>query len=127
MNFELKYGIPFVEAIFKHKGKEIVLKNVVIDTGSGATIFPTEIAIELGLESELQDTLQKIRGIGGTEFVYEKVIDSICLGDTEVKHFKIQIGAMNYGFGIDAIIGMNFLHVGELVIDCGKLKIIKSL
>lgn len=123
MNFELKYGIPFISVVLKHGDKEIVLKNVVIDTGSGGTILPTETAFELGLEAELEDSLQRIRGVGGTEFVYEKVIDSIQLGDVTVQNFKIQIGAMNYGFGINAILGMNFLKAGELLIDCGKLEI----
>ena len=123
MRFELKYGIPFVSAIFKHGDKEIILENVVIDTGSGGTILPTETAFELGLEAELNDTLHRIRGVGGTEFVYEKAIDSIQLGNVEVYNFQIQIGAMNYGFGIDAILGMNFLKSGKLLIDCGKLEI----
>ena len=100
MKFELKYGIPFISAVFKHGDKEILLENVVIDTGSGGTILPTEIAFELGLEAELNDTLHRIRGVGGTEFVYEKVIDSIELGNVKVYNFKIQIGAMNYGFEI---------------------------
>lgn len=125
MKFELKYGVPFISAVFKHGDKEILLKNVVIDTGSGGTILPTETAFELGLEAELNDTLHRIRGVGGTEFVYEKVIDSIQLGNVEVCNFKIQIGAMNYGFGINAILGMNFLKAGELLIDCGKLEIRK--
>ena len=125
MKFELKYGIPFVNAVFKHGDKESVLENVVIDTGSGGTLLPTEIAFELGLEAELEDSLQRIRGVGGTEFVYEKIIDSIQLGNVTVKNFKIQIGAMNYGFGIKAILGMNFLKAGELIIDCGKLEIRK--
>jgi predicted aspartyl protease len=125
MKFELKYGIPFISAIFKHGNKEIILENVVIDTGSGGTILPTEIAFELGLEAELEDSLQRIRGVGGTEFVYEKVIDSIQLGNVTVSNFKIQIGAMNYGFGINAILGMNFLRDGELIVDCGKLEIRK--
>lgn len=46
MKFELKYGIPFVSAIFKHGDKKLFLKDVVIDTGSGGTLLPTEIAFE---------------------------------------------------------------------------------
>lgn len=125
MKFELKYGIPENSTDKKHGDKEILIENVVIDAGSGGTILPTEIAFELGLEAELNDTLHRIRGVGGTEFVYEKVIDSIQLGNVEVYNFKIQIGAMNYGFVINAILGMNFLKAGELLIDCGKLEIRK--
>ena len=44
MKFELQYGIPFISAGFKHGDKKILLKNVVIDTGSGGTILPTETA-----------------------------------------------------------------------------------
>ncbi|KNY28184.1 retropepsin-like aspartic protease [Pseudobacteroides cellulosolvens] len=123
MKFELKYGITFISAIFKHGDKEILIDNIVIDTGSGGTILSTEIAFELGLEAEQNGTLHRIRGVGGTEFVYEKAIDSIQLGNVEVCNFQIQIGAMNYGFGINAILGMNFLNAGKLLIDCGNLEI----
>ena len=124
MKIELRHGIPYIEVIFKHNEKKVSLKNVVLDTGSGGTVFSTEIAIVLGLEAVLEDNIHRIRGIGGTEYVYEKTINSIMIGDNEIKNFKVQIGAMNYGFNIDAILGMDFLRHGKFVIDCNKLEIL---
>lgn len=77
MKFQLKYGIPFTEITFINNDKKVVAKNVVIDTGSASTIISTETALQLDLESQLADTLQRVRGVGGYEFVYEKDIHCI--------------------------------------------------
>ena len=34
-----------------------------------------------------------------TEFVFEKRIDSLIVGDLRVSDFAIEVGAMKYGFG----------------------------
>lgn len=64
MKFRLKYGIPFTEITFINNDKTVVAKNVVIDTGSASTIISTETALQLDLESQLTDTLQRVRGVG---------------------------------------------------------------
>lgn len=123
MKFQLKYGIPFTEITFINNDKKVVAKNVVIDTGSASTIISTETALQLDLESQLTDTLQRVRGVGGYEFVYEKDIHCIEIDNIKVENLKIQVGAMNYGFEINAILGMDFLKTGKLIVDCDKLEI----
>lgn len=123
MKLKLKYGIPFAKVTLIHNGKHIELENVVIDTGSASTIISAEVAIEMDLESKLEDTLHRVRGVGGTEFVYEKIIDGIEVDGIAVENFKIQVGAMNYGFDISAILGMNFLKAGKMIVDCDKLEV----
>jgi predicted aspartyl protease len=126
MKLQLKYGIPFTEVTFMNNDKEVVSQNVVIDTGSASTIISTETALQLDLESQLTDILQRVRGVGGYEFVYEKTVNCIEINNTKVKNLNIQIGAMNYGFEIDAILGMDFLKAGKLIIDCDRLEIIPT-
>ena len=126
MNFQLKYGIPFTEITFINNDKKVVAKNVVIDTGSASTIISTETALQSDLESQLTDTLQRVRGVGGYEFVYEKDIHCIKIGNVTVENLKIQVGAMNYGFEINAILGMDFLKIGKLIVDCDKLEIYRA-
>jgi predicted aspartyl protease len=121
MNFKLSYGLPFIAVILTHKGKSLRFDNFLIDTGSASTIIAAEIAVELGLGPEPMDVIRKIRGVGGTEYVYEKRIDRIQLGTKKLIQFKIQIGDMDYGFDIDGILGMDYLMKSKAVIDLEKM------
>jgi hypothetical protein len=40
----------------------------------------------------LYENIRKIRGVGGTEYVYEKHVDRIQLGVKGLTQFKIQVG-----------------------------------
>jgi len=117
MNLELKYGLPFTTVELTHKFKTVSFDNFLVDTGSASTIIAAEIAVELGLGPEPLDVIRKIRGIGGSEYVYEKQIDKIKLGTRTATNFKIQIGDMNYGIDISGILGMDFLIKSKVVID----------
>lgn len=121
MNLKLKYGLPFTDIVLTHKGKLLSFDNFLIDTGSASTIIAAEIALDLGLGPEPLDVIKKIRGIGGTEYVYEKHIDRIQLGTKKLTHFKVQIGDMDYGFDIKGIIGMDYLIKSKTIIDLENL------
>jgi len=45
------------------------------------------------------------------------------MGTVEVNDFEIEIGAMDYGFGIEGIIGMDFLRQGKIIIDLERLEL----
>lgn len=117
MNLTLKYGLPFADVVLSHKGKSLHFHGFLIDTGSASTIIAAEVAVELGLGPEPLDVIRKIRGIGGTEYVYEKHINRIQLSTKELTQFKVQIGDMDYGFEIKGIIGMDYLMKSKAVID----------
>lgn len=63
-------------------------------------------------------------GVGGTELVFSKRLEGVALGDMELRDFEVQIGAMNYGFPIQGIIGMDFLLQFQAVIDLGRLEVL---
>jgi predicted aspartyl protease len=117
MKLKLKYGLPFTNVLLTHKGRALSLDKFLLDTGSASTVIAAEIAVELGLGPEPLDVIRKIRGVGGTEYVYEKNIDIIQLGTKKLTRFKIQIGDMDYGFDIEGILGMNFLIESKVIID----------
>lgn len=62
MRLELKHGLPFVEMAFRHKGMERTVTDILIDTGSAATLLSAEVALELGHEPELTDVIRTMRG-----------------------------------------------------------------
>jgi len=124
MNLKLRYGLPFTEVMLTHKGKTLSFNNFLIDTGSASTIIAAEIAVELGLGPEPLDAIRKIRGVGGTEYVYEKRIDVIQLDTKKLDQFKIQIGDMDYGFDIAGILGMDYLIKSKVVIDLENMVLV---
>lgn len=126
MRFDLVYGIPFVEISLTNERKKINLSNVLLDTGSASTVIPAEIAVELGLDSLPNDRVLKIHGIGGTEFVYEKRIDKIALGTLAVMNIEIHVGSLEYGFGINGILGMDFMVKAGIIIDIKNNRIAKA-
>ncbi|NLK94189.1 MAG: clan AA aspartic protease [Clostridiales bacterium] len=121
VKIELKYGLPFCSIDIKHKGKILTLDNILIDTGSGGTILKMEEVEKINITIDVTDSIESIQGVGGSEFVYKKVIDKVSLGDFSVNDFKVEIGVMDYGFDINGIIGVNFLKEINAVIDLKEM------
>jgi len=122
----LQNGLPFVVVNLQHNGKRIQLSKVLLDTGSAATLLNIDHALELGLDCLPSDPLRRICGVGGAEFVFEKRVAYIALGQMKCMDFAIQIGDMDYGFQLDGIIGMDFLTQVGAQLDLANLKIFNT-
>lgn len=86
----IRYGLPFCKIAIFYKEKSIILDNVLIDTGSGGTVFKMDKVDELGITIDKDDTIETISGVGGVEFVYKKIVDRIDLGNLEIRNFTIE-------------------------------------
>lgn len=116
---KVRDGLPQVSMSIHHAGRRLDLDNVLLDTGSASTIFSADRLLDIDLRCERTDILNRIRGVGGTEFVFSKTIDELSLGDLKVADFEIEVGAMDYGFSfeLEGILGMDFLERIGAVID----------
>lgn len=112
-----KDGLIYTTAILSNKNRTVILKNALVDTGSSSTVISSEIAKKLGLKPEPTDIINSVQGVGGSETVIEKVIDSITLDVSAVTDFHIQVGAMDYGISLEAIIGLDLLTKAKAVLD----------
>jgi predicted aspartyl protease len=108
-----------MELIFK--GQSLLLKRVLVDTGSGSTVVSTDLVESIGIVAEEYDMIYRISGVGGSEFVYSKTVDSVRIGDIQTENFALEIGAMNYGFDLDGIIGLDLLQQTKAIINIDKL------
>ena len=124
VELDLKYGLPFCTVNISYMGKCKSINNVLLDTGSGGTVFKMDIVEDIGITIEDDDVIETISGVGSSEFVYKKNIDSIILGDLELHDFKVEVGVMDYGFDINGILGMDFLKKVGAVINLHEMKII---
>lgn len=105
MKIRLAQGLAYVEASVIFRGRSLHLPNIILDTGSAGTIFAADRLLEIGVAPESVDAIRRIRGVGGTEFVFTKNLDRLVVGEIEVDGFEVEVGAMDYGFPADGISG----------------------
>jgi predicted aspartyl protease len=114
-------GLLLTDMKLTFRERTLSLERVLVDTGSGSTIVSTDWAESIGIVAEENDMIYRISGVGGSEFVYSKTIDSIRIGEREVVSFPLEIGAMNYGFDLNGIIGLDLLQQIRAIININKL------
>lgn len=114
-------GLLLTTIELTYKGQALMLERVLVDTGSGGTIISADLAESIGIIAEEDDMIYRISGVGGSEFVFTKKVDSIKIGQTETSNFPLEIGAMNYGFDLDGIIGLDLLQQIKAIINIDKL------
>ncbi len=123
MQFVLKDNLPFTSAVIGYKGSEVEVTNVLIDTGSASSIFSADIVEQIRIVPSPQDTLQVIRGIGGTEVVFKRRVDYLKHGEFSLPNFEIEVGGMDYGFKIHGILGMDFLVGSGAILNLKTMQI----
>jgi hypothetical protein len=126
MKFRIQGGLPYVSAALMFRGRSLVLENVLLDTGSAGTIFSANKLLQIEVSYEPDDIVHRIRGVGGTEFVFTKQLDTLSLDELQIHNFEIEVGAMEYGFEIDGIIGTDFLMQTGAVIDLRQFEVYPS-
>ena len=123
MKIRLDHGLAYVEATLTYRAQDLLLRDVIVDTGSAGTIFSADRLLEIGVAPEPHDALRRIRGVGGTEFVFTKVIDLLSVGDLVARDVLIEVGAMDYGFPVDGILGLDYLVRANAILDLDRLEL----
>jgi hypothetical protein len=123
MKIRVQGGLPYVTASLIHNGRILELDWVVLDTASGSSVFSADELLRIGIEGERGDRVRWITGVGGRELVITKRVEGIALGEIELRSVEVQVGAMNYGFPIQGIIGLDFLLRVRAVIDLDRLEL----
>lgn len=72
IHFELRKNLPFISITAVHKGVEFSIDNVLVDTGSAATIFASDHIREFGIDSEPEDKIRKVIGVGETNMFLKR-------------------------------------------------------
>jgi hypothetical protein len=120
----IRNGLPFISVILTANGQQLQITDVLLDTGAGASVFKTDDLLTIGVVPSLTDRIRFMSGIGGREAVIEKQIDALTVGTRTLHPFTIQLGAVNYGFIINGIVGMDFLLAAGAIIDLNTLTLI---
>ena len=122
----ISHDLPFATATVGANGKTITIENMLVDTGSASTIFRTDDLEKLDIFWQMSDELKFMRGISGREAVIEKLMDFVAVGGFRVDSLTVEMGALDYGFSINGILGMDFLLKVGAVIDLAAMEIRKA-
>ena len=123
MRLLLKDDLPFTTMTIAYQGAVVEVPHVLIDTGSATTIVETDLVVSIQIVPLPHDLLKTIRGVGGTEVVFNRTVDYVQVGDCRLPNFSIDIGGMDYGFKINGILGMDFLMNAGAIINLRELSI----
>lgn len=116
MRFTLRDNLPFLTVTVAYRGRVLAIPEVLIDTGSGGTLFAADVVQTLGIIPEPQDRVVLIRGVGGSEVVFTRAVDYLQVGRSRWPNFEIEVGGMDYGMVVNGILGMDFLiQAGALI------------
>ena len=116
-------GLPFISSRIYHNSKKLILNKILIDTGSAGTVLSSDKLLSIDIRYEPYDIIHRIRGVGGSEFVFTKTIDKISIGNLYVDKFTIEVGTLDYGFEMDGIFGIDYLSSINAIIDLSNYTI----
>ena len=123
MTIRIEGRLPYTTVRLTFRGQHLELDQVILDTGSAASVFAADVLAEIGVAPEPADRLHRMRGVGGFEFVYSKQVDRLSAGELACFDFTIQVGALHYGFPIQGLLGLDFLLSTNAILDLGRLEL----
>ncbi|MBA3395466.1 MAG: retropepsin-like domain-containing protein [Deltaproteobacteria bacterium] len=123
MRLTIQHRLPFVTLTVTHRGLSLDVAGVLVDTGSASTVLDADIVGEIGILARDGGNVRKLHGIGGREDVFEYQVDRVEVGGRALEPFVIEIGAEDYGYGINGILGMDFMVAAGAMIDLHVLEL----
>ena len=123
MPLTLRDNLPFTTVTVTYQGTTVDIPHVLVDTGSAATLLAADIVSAIGIGPLPEDILHTLRGVGGTEVVFTRRLDSLQVGEHRLTNFEIEVGGMDYGFEMHGILGMDFLTQAGAIINLREMTI----
>lgn len=107
--------LPFIYCKVEHESNTIELEALV-DTGSAGTMLSSDVADQLGIDFTTGKDAYIVYGVGGGDSVYTHHISRLIIGNVAAVNFLAEIGNMNYGLQMDAIVGVDVLQATGAVL-----------
>lgn len=92
-----------------------------VDTGAAHTIIVSDAVDEIGISFKTSDPINRSFGVGGTDYAFEKTVDSI-----EFNGHRMSSKSLNFGqidWDINGLIGLDILIPGRFIINFDKMEI----
>jgi len=125
VNLTFKHGLLYTDINLFHQGKEVLVKDVIVDTGASHSIISPLFLEELNTEYSIDDEIVNAFGLGGAMCSsLRKKIDKVTCGDITINKFKIEFGEIDPSDRVNGLLGLDFLKGAAVIIDVDEDKII---
>lgn len=108
-------------------GASKIIGNIVIDTGAAHSMLSSDAVDDMNIRYVNGDKLVTMYGIGGEEHAFEKVLDSIRLGNIDLGSYGMHFGSLDPRGRINGLLGLDLLMKTGLVLDLKNLQVYTAL
>lgn len=116
-------GQPFVSVTLEYMGRIITVDNIVLDTGAADSLIDKEAVRELQIETEDDDIIVPMTGIGGRDYALRKQIDCLKFGTFTIHKPCVDLGNLDAHPGVNGLLGFDILSVGKFVVDLDEMEV----
>lgn len=125
VNLTFKNGLLYTDLLLCHDGKEVLVENVIVDTGAFHTIISPVFLEELNTEIALDDEIVNAYGLGGGRCSsLRKRIDKIGIGEIYIENTRIDFGEIDPQDRVNGLLGLDLLKASKVIVDVVEDKII---
>ena len=115
MKFEWKQGLIWINVTIIYGGKNIIIPNCIIDTGSSSTMIDIDL---VEFDYHKPAPTKRLFGIGtGKQEVLCQQVDKLIIDQFELEAVEIEFGAIKENLGINGFIGNDILSQFMLTIN----------
>lgn len=125
MRIEYSKGLLLASLIVTYKGQSSVIERMAIDTGAAHTVVVSDAVDEMGIFFEFGDHINRSLGVGGTDYAFEKTVDSLEFGGFQMTDKPLDFGHIDWD--INGLIGLDILIPGRFVIDFDEMELYTKL
>ncbi|HEY0829012.1 MAG TPA: hypothetical protein VGE40_13015 [Bacilli bacterium] len=125
MKISMQNGLPVVEVPVSFQGQDVLIPNILLDSGCSVTIFDTDVVRPINLTVDpTQGRVRYMYGVGGrSEICYERLMDELSIFDRKVCSMTIQLGSTLMEYGYNGIIGVDFMQKLGMILDFSTMTI----
>jgi hypothetical protein len=123
MKLVLRDSLIFVPVTLTYGGATLQIDDILVDTGSTTTLLSIDCVAILGIHPEASDSIRRIRGVGGVEYVFSRRIDAIAIAGHQTGSVELEFGGLDYGFQMNGILGLDVLLRMGAVLDLKDLTV----
>lgn len=119
-------GLPVVSVTLEYQERIVTVNNIILDTGAAESLIDREAVKELKIETDDDDIIVPMAGIGGRDYALRKQIDGLQFGSYYVERPYVDFGNLDEHLGVNGLLGFDILSNGQFIIDLFSMEVYQN-